>query len=211
MPRLVKRLGIFTARCRIIMHRRQRIAVHHRLAGHQRHPARLRFAKQRIGTGLVHRAKGHGRRRAICKQVLQEGLGIRLGIIGVGIARLLRKGEARQPVQQILPRRGEHAKLRKMNMRINKTGHDDIVAIVIRRKALKIARQERERPAPQNRSVIANDNPALAFMGDLMMRLAETQGLPANKFRHGATRSSMRKRKMRHTWSSAMANSSSLE
>ena len=64
---------------------------------------------------------------------------------------------------------------------------------------LEIARQKREWPAPQNRSVIANDNPAPAFMGDLMMRLAKTQDLPANQFCHGATRSSMRKRKIRQT------------
>ena len=51
--------------------------------------------------------------------------------------------------------------------------------------------------------------PPLDLMGDVLRRRPETQGLATNELGHGETLSSSRKRKMRHTCSSAMANSSS--
>ena len=86
-------------------------------------------------------------------------------------------------------------------MRIDETRHDDAVAIVVRRNppAEALRQQRHAGPAPQDRAVIADDHGALALMADIMVRLAEAQRLAPDDARHGATRSSMRKRKMRQT------------
>ena len=82
---------------------------------------------------LMDRAEDHGRRRAVGGQPIEEYLRRGFGIGRVGIARLFRKGKAAQPVEQVLSRCGEHAVLRKVDMRIDEARQDQAVAEIIHR------------------------------------------------------------------------------
>ena len=71
------------------------------------------------------------RRGAMRDQPVEEYFRRRRGIGRIGIARLFRKGEAVEPVEQILSRRREHAVLREMDMGIDEARHDQAIAIII--------------------------------------------------------------------------------
>src|SRR5262245_27906066 len=96
-----------------------------------------------------------------------------------------------------------------MDMRIDQARHHDAVAMIFDRSRREVARNERSWAAPHNRAIVARNDGTLLLMTYLGRCLAECQCLAPDDKRHGATRSSMRKRIMRQTWPSAVANSSS--
>ena len=209
VPLSVQFLAVTRARLGIIEHRCRRIAVHHRLAGDKTHAALVRGREQRLGTGAMHRAEGQCRRGPVLDQPIEEDFGRRRGIGRIDILALLRKRETIEPVEQVLSRRGEHPVLRKMDMRVDEARQHQAVAIIIDGSRRKAARQKRDRPAPQDRAVIANHDSALLFMAQFGGRSPKLTVCP--RMTRVMPRPCLRceKRKMRQICSIASANSSS--
>ena len=76
-------------------------------------------------------------------EAVEEELGHGRGIAAIGIAAFFREGEARQPVEQVLAGRGQHAVLREVDVRVDEARHDDAVAIVVDRRLAEALRQQR--------------------------------------------------------------------
>ena len=93
-------------------------------------------------------------------------------------------------------------------MRIDEARHDDHVAVIIDLRCAECLRQKRLRAGPQDGAVVAHDDRARLSCGCRAVG-GEAQRLALDDVRHGDTRSSMRKRKMRQTCESAIANSAS--
>ena len=182
------------------------VPVHHGLAGDERHAGVPCGGEERIGTGPVHRAEGECGCGAVLEQPRQEELCGRTGIFAIGVAAFLREGEAGEPVEQVPSRCGEHAVLREVDMGIDEARHDEHVAVVIDVCRLKGLRQQAQRSGPEDHAVIANDDGPPALVHRLAVG-GKAQRLALDDARHGDTLSSMRKRKMRQTWASAVANS----
>ena len=131
MPCGVKFLRLARARFGIVLNVRNGVAVHHRLAGDERHVAGFGSREKCFGTGLVNGAEGHGRRGAVLEQTIEENSCCRLRIGLVAVSALFRKGEAHEPVEQVLAGRGKHPVLREVDVGIDEARHDDHVAIVM--------------------------------------------------------------------------------
>ena len=119
MPAFEQRLAVACPALRSVAQGRRRIAVHHRLAGHQRQAAPFGGCQQRLGRAAMHGGKHHRGGGAVPCQAVEEHLrrGARVGRRRV--AALLREGEALQPVEQVAAGGGEHAVLRKVNVRVD--------------------------------------------------------------------------------------------
>ncbi len=95
-------------------------------------------------------------------QAIEERLRCGPRIIAIAITRLFRKGEAVQPVEQILSRCGKHAILREMDMGIDEARQDQAVAEIIRRdRHERLAARAASAPRPQDAAVITDDNRTL--------------------------------------------------
>ena len=159
-----------------VAHRGRHIAVHHGLAGDDRHATPSRRREQRLGALLVDRGEDHRRSGAVGDQPVEEFLRRGRGVAAVAIAGLFRKGKAAQPVEQILSRRRQHAVLGEVDMGIDEARQDQAVAEVIDRARAIGLRQGAMRAAPQDAPVIADDDSTLAARGHILAPMLRKSG-----------------------------------
>ena len=134
MPGPIERLRLAGPGLGLVLDFGHGVAVHHRLAGDERHAAAFRFGKQGLGGGAVNGTEGEGRRGAMLEQPVEKNLCRPRPIGPIGIAGLLGKGEAGQPVEKIAPRRRQHPVLGEMDVGVDQPGHQDSATEIIRRR-----------------------------------------------------------------------------
>ncbi len=106
------------------------IAVHHHLAADHAHIAPQRLGKEGVGRGLVHRAIGDRRRRAVADQLVIEMRGDPFSMRTFDETAFLGKGVGVQPLEQVGRIGGDHLHLRKMQVHVDEAGHDQMRAVV---------------------------------------------------------------------------------
>src|SRR5471030_2046447 len=85
----------------------------------------------------MHGAVDHGGGGAAAGQFIEEETGDVGRVFGIGEFSFGREGVLFQPWQQAGRRRGDHVRLRIVYVGVDKTGHDDIAAIVVQRRTLR--------------------------------------------------------------------------
>ena len=153
VPALDQLLAVAHPGGRVVAQRRRRVAVHHGLAGHDRHRARLRGREQRLGRAAVDGGEDHGGGRTVLYQPIQEHLGRRPRVGGRAVALLLGIGESPQPVEQVGARRGQHAVLREVDVGVDEARQHQRRAVVVGRHRAEPIGQVGRRPAPGDPSV----------------------------------------------------------
>ena len=139
-----------------------------------------------------------------------------------GVSRFLGEGEAVEPFEQVVRGRRQHAVLREVNVRIDQSGQDDRIVIALARGLGVRARQVGEAAVPEDAALLAHHHRAVVVAAHRRLGaddagiVPKTQRAAAQNARcgigarrHPATRSSMRNRMMRQTWSVAFSSSTS--
>ncbi len=119
------------------------VAVHQHLAGHHAQIARFALGEEGVGRFLVDRAIHERGGRAARQQFFDEEAR-RIARIGrIGEAAFGRERVRVEPRQQTRRRRGDHVGLRIVNVRIDETRHDQLVAHLLHLGARRELRRER--------------------------------------------------------------------
>ena len=138
-----------------------------------------------------------------------------------GVSRLLGEGEAIEPFEQVVRGRRQHAVLREVNVRVDQSGQDERVVMALARRLGVRRRQVGEGAVPEDAALTADDHRAVLVASYRLVGtddagvVPEAQRAAAQDQRcdiargHPATRSSMRKRMMRQTFSIAFPSSTS--
>ena len=96
----------------------------------------MRLGEEGFGRLLVHRAIGGDRRRALADHLVEEQPRDAAAMLGVLELRFFRKGVFVQPVEQFRPVGRDHLHLRKMHMRVDEAGQDEMRPVVDALRAL---------------------------------------------------------------------------
>ena len=102
---------------------RRRVAVHQHLAGQHAEAAAVAGREEGVHRGRVTGAEHLGGGGADPQQLVEEGLGERRRMVGVGEAQLLGEGVVVQPVEQLAPVGGDDLQLHVVDMAVDKAGH----------------------------------------------------------------------------------------
>ena len=218
VPAFDQRRAVPGAALRRVAQLRGRVAIHHRLAGHQRQAAPFGGGQERLGRPAVHRGEHHRGGGAVLRQPVEEHLRGGARVRGRGVAAFLREGEALQPVEQVAAGSGQHAVLRKVDVRVDQAGQHQRRPVVVHRQRAEPLRQPRRGPAPSDAAGAVHGDRAAAVEqhraprrgGGGVGAVGQHRALhhpPANAGAHGATRSSRRNRRMRSTLARANARS----
>jgi len=119
---------IRTLRC--VAERRRRVAVHHGFAAEHHHAPAFRFFEIGVDRVRMAGAIGNRRGRAMRDQGVVEMCGDPVGMRLVGKFLLGRKRVVVEPVQQLVRPGGNHLRLRKVDMRVDETGKDQMRAVI---------------------------------------------------------------------------------
>ena len=220
VPAFDQRLAVAGPRGRIVTQCFRGIAIHQRLAAHDGLTATLGRGEQRLGRAPVHGGEDDRGGGAVLHESVEEDLGRRACVRLRGVAAFFREREAVQPIQQVLAGRGQHAVLGEVHVGVDEAGQHQRLAVVVDGEAPEPFRQARRVPAPLDAAVHAHRDGAAAPVPNRALRPGDGGIVPVGQDRaenhprgvhpaHGATRSSMRNRRMRSTFASAAACSRS--
>jgi hypothetical protein len=106
------------------------VTVHHHLAADHAHVALHRLGEEGVGGGLVDRAIGNSRGRAVTDQLVVEMGGDALCMGAFDETAFLGEGVGVEPLQQVGSIGGDDLHLREMQMSIDEAGHDQMRAMV---------------------------------------------------------------------------------
>ena len=106
------------------------IAIHHDLARHHAQAARFAGAEEGIDRLRMHAAIHHGRGGTAAQQFIEEKLRHIARVDRVFKRTLGGEGVRFQPWQQTGRGRGDHFRLREMQMRVDKAGHDQLAPVI---------------------------------------------------------------------------------
>ena len=189
VPALQKRPALGVAPLGRVEQARRRAPVHHHLAGRHPHPPPLRLGEEGVDQFRVDRAVDRGRRRPVAQELVEEEARTFRRVGRVAELLLLDEGVLLQPVQQLRAVRGDDARLREVDVRVDQPRQDELVRVAVHRRPGREARQELRRvPDRLDHPVADQDHPvrevAVPVLGEAQHPPAHRPGRHPRPSRH---------------------------
>ena len=218
VPALDQRLAVARARFGVVAQRVGGVAIHQRLAADDGLTAALGHREERLGGGPVNGGEDDRGGGAVLHQTVEERFGRGARVRRRGVALLLGEREPVQPVEQVPAGGGQHPVLREVDVGVDEARHHQRVAVVVGREGTEPLRHPAPMAAPDDASVAGDHDRAVAMESNRTFQSDDGGIVVVGQDRaadhaavvrgaHGATRSSMRNRRMRSTLARAVTRS----